>query len=112
MTGGTSPFQRVENGVVVSVRLTPKASCASIEGIAETPGGGHALRVKVTAAPEKGRANAALLKLLAEAWGVAPSRSLNISTQRMKSAPTRSILLTKQRRGTSYLSAWRQTVSD
>lgn len=59
---------------MVAVHLTPKASRASIEGIAEAPGGGHALRVKVTAAPEKGKANAALLKLLAKEWGVAPSR--------------------------------------
>ncbi len=32
--------------------------------------------------------------------GVAPSRSVIISTQRWNSAPTRSILLTKQIRGT------------
>ena len=30
----------------------------------------------------------------------------------LKSAPTRSILLMKQMRGTRYLSAWRHTVSD
>ena len=35
-----------------------------------------------------------------------------MSTQRKKSAPIRSILLTKQIRGTRYLSAWRHTVSD
>ena len=35
-----------------------------------------------------------------------------MSTQRKKSAPMRSILLTKQMRGTPYLSAWRHTVSD
>ncbi|MCH8112172.1 MAG: DUF167 domain-containing protein, partial [Proteobacteria bacterium] len=74
MTGGSSPFQRVEDGVAVAVHLTPKASRASIEGIADAPGGGYVLRVKVTAAPEKGKANAALLKLLAKEWGVAPSR--------------------------------------
>ena len=34
-----------------------------------------------------------------------------MSTQRKKSAPMRSILLTKQMRGTWYLLAWRQTVS-
>ena len=34
------------------------------------------------------------------------------STNMSKSAPTRSILLMKQMRGTLYLSAWRQTVSD
>ncbi|MCH8183371.1 MAG: DUF167 domain-containing protein [Proteobacteria bacterium] len=104
MTGGTSPFQRVENGVVVSVRLTPKASCASIEGIAETPGGGHALRVKVTAAPEKGRANAALLKLLAEAWGVAPSRLSLVSGH--KDRRKRVLLEGDPTRRMSGLQAW------
>ena len=34
-----------------------------------------------------------------------------MSTQRKKSAPMRSILLTKHIRGTWYLLAWRQTVS-
>ena len=34
------------------------------------------------------------------------------SRQVLKSAPMRSILLTKQMRGTRYLSAWRHTVSD
>ena len=34
-----------------------------------------------------------------------------MSTRRKKSAPMRSILLTKQMRGTLYLLAWRQTVS-
>ena len=44
--------------------------------------------------------------------GVAPSRLIIMSTQRWNSAPVLSILLTKQIRGTSYLSACRQTVSD
>ena len=44
--------------------------------------------------------------------GTAPRRSLIISMVRQKLAPTRSILLTKQRRGTWYLLAWRHTVSD
>jgi hypothetical protein len=42
---------------------------------------------------------------------LASSRSRIISTVRPKSAPTRSILLTKQMRGTLYLFAWRHTVS-
>ena len=58
----------------MAVHLTPKASRASVEGIAKAPGGGYVLRVKVTAAPERGKANAALLKLLAKEWSVAPSR--------------------------------------
>ena len=43
--------------------------------------------------------------------GVASRRSLTIRTVRWKSAPMRSILLTKQIRGTLYLLAWRHTVS-
>ena len=39
------------------------------------------------------------------------SRSRIMVRQRSKSAPTRSILLAKIRRGTPYRSAWRQTVS-
>ena len=44
--------------------------------------------------------------------GRAPSFSRMVSTEWKKSAPTRSILLMKQMRGTLYLSACRQTVSD
>ena len=44
--------------------------------------------------------------------GRAPSFSRMVSTEWKKSAPIRSILLMKQMRGTAYLSACRQTVSD
>ena len=43
--------------------------------------------------------------------GVALSRVTIMSTQRKKSAPVRSSLLTKHIRGTWYLSAWRHTFS-
>ena len=44
--------------------------------------------------------------------GLAPRRSIIDLTEPSKSAPVRSILLMKAMRGTRYLSAWRQTVSD
>ena len=44
--------------------------------------------------------------------GCAPSRSTIDCTEPKKSAPVRSILLMNAMRGTLYLSAWRQTVSD
>ena len=44
--------------------------------------------------------------------GCAPRRSIMVCTPRSKSAPMRSILLMYAMRGTWYLSAWRQTVSD
>ena len=43
---------------------------------------------------------------------LAPSLVRMLSTAASKSAPVRSILLTKAMRGTLYLVAWRQTVSD
>src|SRR3954468_5173042 len=44
--------------------------------------------------------------------GWAPRRSIMVLIDMSKSAPMRSILLMKAMRGTWYLSAWRQTVSD
>src|SRR6516225_8056535 len=46
--------------------------------------------------------------------GASFERTLSMIIERVRSndAPVRSILLTKQMRGTLYLSAWRQTVSD
>ena len=55
-------------GTVFTLRATPGARRNSIvvqDGI---------LRVHVTAPPEDGKANKAILKLLAKALGVAPSR--------------------------------------
>ena len=46
------------------------------------------------------------------ATGLPPSLVSICSRVRLKSAPMRSILLTKQMRGTRYLSACRHTVSD
>lgn len=66
-----SPFAAAPDGVRVAVRLTPKASRDSVDGLKPTAAGGVELAVKVTAAPEKGKANAALIRLLAKQWRVA-----------------------------------------
>ena len=69
-----SPFAAVADGVRIAVRLTPKSARDQIEGLSATRDGRPALAVKVRAVPEKGAANAALLRLLAEALGLAPGR--------------------------------------
>lgn len=48
------------------MRLTPKAGRDGIEGLKPTADGGMELAVKVTAVPENGKANEALLRLLAK----------------------------------------------
>jgi len=56
-------------GREISLRVTPKAARDRIE-----MGEGGTVRVHVTAIPDKGAANAAVLKLLAKAMGVPKSR--------------------------------------
>lgn len=64
------PFTPVADGVRVALRVTPKASRNAVTGTADTADGGKALKVAVTAVPEDGKANAAVVKLLSKAWGV------------------------------------------
>ena len=71
------PFAATSDGVRLAVRLTPKASAERIVGLADEADGGVVLKVAVTAAPEGGKANAALLKLLARAFGL-PARDFAV----------------------------------
>lgn len=74
-------LQSTSDGVTLVVRATPGAKKNSIQGI-------HAgmLKVSVTAAPEDGKANAAIVQLLAKSLKVSKSRVqlLAGATQRQK----------------------------
>ena len=71
------PIRKLADGVAVPVRLTPKAASSRIDGVAADAAGRTALKARVTAAPESGKANAALLALLAKYWKL-PKSSLSI----------------------------------
>jgi uncharacterized protein (TIGR00251 family) len=60
---------RETSAVTLEVRVTPRAKRNTVE--LASPG--H-LRVRVTVAPEDGKANAAVLKLLAKTLGIPKSR--------------------------------------
>lgn len=60
------PFSIEKETLRLSVRITPKASMNAILGQQEIGEGKTALKVSVTAPPEKGKANAALIKLLSK----------------------------------------------
>jgi hypothetical protein len=56
------------------VRVQPKASSDEIVGPCANALGGESLKVRITAPPVDGKANAHLVKVLAKAFGVAKSR--------------------------------------
>jgi uncharacterized protein (TIGR00251 family) len=63
--------------VRVTVRLSPQARAERLIGIAILADGRRVLKASVTAPAQDGRANEALLQLLARAWHV-PRRDLSI----------------------------------
>jgi hypothetical protein len=70
---GASPFAAASDGVRVRVRLTPRASASRLVGLVAASDGALALKIMVTSAADDGKANAALIALLARAWRVAKS---------------------------------------
>ncbi len=59
----------------MAIRLTPRARADRLDGIVRSADGAPVLKASVTAPPAEGRANDALLALLAKSWGV-PRRDL------------------------------------
>jgi uncharacterized protein YggU (UPF0235/DUF167 family) len=77
------------------VRASPKASRDAIEGPGEEASGQRFLKVRVRAAPEKGRANAAIeallagvLKLPKSAVSVEKGETQRIKTVRISAGPS------------------------
>lgn len=72
------PARAVAEGIVIAVRLTPKGGGDEIIGV-EAAGATPYLRARVRAAPEDGKANAALAELLAGWLDVPKSRAEVVS---------------------------------
>jgi uncharacterized protein len=83
---GAAPFQTVADGLRLAVKLVPGASRQRIEGLVPAQGGGSALKIAVGAPAVDGKANAALIGLLADALGVAKGTITVVAgaTQRRK----------------------------
>ena len=63
----TSPLRPGRGGMLLAVRVTPKASRDEITGLHAAADGARSLAVKVTAPPDKGKANKAVIEVLAKA---------------------------------------------
>jgi uncharacterized protein YggU (UPF0235/DUF167 family) len=66
------PWTVAAGGLAVVVRLTPRGGRDAIDGIERRADGQCVLKARVRAAASEGRANAALIALLAHAAGVPP----------------------------------------
>lgn len=80
------PWQPVDDGLIVTVRLTPKGGRDRLEGVVLDADGQPAIKVRVAAAPVNSAANIALVKLMAKTLGVPKSKVRFISgeTSRIK----------------------------
>jgi uncharacterized protein (TIGR00251 family) len=65
----SSPLQVTESGVLLRIRVQPRASADRLEGLQ-----GDQLRIRLTAPPVGGAANAACIAFLAKQLGVSRSR--------------------------------------
>ena len=63
----TPPLRPGQGGLLLSVRVTPKSSRDEVAGLHTAADGSVSLAVKVTAVPDKGRANKAVIETLAKA---------------------------------------------
>lgn len=73
MCEAVSPLTAASDGVRVRLRVQPRARRDRVDGLVAEADGGLAVKLAVIAAPEDGKANDAVIRLLAREWGVARS---------------------------------------
>jgi len=62
---------------ILAIHAIPKSSCNKVEGYETDAKGERWLRVRITAAPEDGKANKALIAFLAKEWKI-PKSALSL----------------------------------
>lgn len=67
------PYQIRPDGLILHVRLTPKGGRDAVDGVETLSDGKPILKARVRAVPEDGKANAALIKLIAKTFELSAS---------------------------------------
>ncbi len=75
---GEVPFQSVSDGLVLFIRVTPRASHDGLDGCGVFAGHPPRIRLRVRALPDKGAANKAVIAVLAK-WSGLPKSSFSLT---------------------------------
>ena len=67
------PWTSTPDGLLLTVRLTPKGGRDALDGIAQLSDGRAVLKARVRAAASEGEANSALVRLIARTLAVPPT---------------------------------------
>lgn len=84
-------YQKENNNIIIHLRVIPNSSKNEICGIINDANRQQFIKVKVTAIPDEGKANKALLKFLRNEWNI---KSSDIELISGKTARIKKILIT------------------
>ncbi len=73
----SAPWRILEDGLRLAVRLTPNGGRDAVDGVETDASGETRLKMRVSAVPEKGKANKAMIAALAKMLG-APKSSIEL----------------------------------
>ena len=73
------PYRLGPDGLSLFLRVMPNAGKDAVEGVETRDDGTVVLRIRVKAVPDKGKANAAVIGLLAKALGV-PKTAMSVTS--------------------------------
>lgn len=66
-------------GILIAVKVIPQGHANKIDSFSQNPDGAFEMKLRVTAAPEDGKANEAVIKLVAKHFKIAKSQVKIIS---------------------------------
>ena len=67
------PYRTTDKSVVIALRVTPKGGANRVDGFSFDSAGRSFIKLRVTETAKKGKANDAVIKLLAREWQMARS---------------------------------------
>lgn len=85
------PWRATKDGIALDIRLTPRGGRDAVDGIETLADGRLIVKARVRAAPTEGEANTALIRLLAQEFGLSRSQLAIASgaTARLKTVALR-----------------------